>query len=109
MSILKTNPSEKIRLNIGENENYALNCVDVLDGDAVDSVTLLIEDDFGTDISEHFSGDIEELEGVITFGVIGYAICVNYKITITIICNRTLPDGLTPRTLIVEFKLMVTE
>ena len=100
---LRITPGSLIEIEVGEEEIFTLGMVDHLDGDTVASHTMTITDSDEVDVTSNFTGDSSESNGVLTFGVKGYA-TGTYTITFWVTCNETLPDGVTPR----EFKAAMT-
>lgn len=85
--------------------NYSVDMVKHLNGDTVASHTYVVCDSTDVDVTVNFGGDSSESAGVLTLGLIAFAVGV-YTLRCVVTCNEMLPDGTTPRTFL--FELTVT-
>lgn len=91
---------------VGEEEQYTLDCVDQLDGDTISAVAIVYTDEDGDAVTNNFAKGDSDADGVITFGLTGYA-AGTYTITITVTCSEKLPDTTTAREFIIKLYLTV--
>lgn len=91
---------------VGEEEQYTLSCVDQLDGDTIKTVAIVYTDEDGDAVTSNFAKGDSNTNGIITFGLTGYAIGT-ITITITVTCNEKLPDSTTEREFIIKMYLTV--
>lgn len=80
---------------LGEEIAYTINMIKELGSNTVNTYTYKIYDKDDTDVTTNFSGGSSILNGVITFGVIGYAVGT-YQLRFWVTCTEFLPDGSTP-------------
>jgi len=105
--MLRVSPHEYLEpILVGEDEQYTLDCVDQLDGDTINTVTIVYTDSTNTVVTTNFAKGNSNADGIITFGLTGYAVGT-YTITITIKCNEKLPDTTTVREFIIKLYLTV--
>ena len=94
-------------LDKGEDASYKLNFNPQLDGDTIASHTFKIYDSAGADVTANFGGGSAEVPaGYITFGVKAYDLG-EYTLEFWVICNETLPDGVTPKELFAEMTVTI--
>lgn len=84
---------------------YSIDMVDHLNGDTVASHTYQVYDTSDVDVTADFGGDSSESSGVLTLGLIAYAVGT-YTLKCVVTCVELLPDGSTPRTY--PFEMVVT-
>ena len=84
---------------------YQVTMINHLNGDTVASHTYTVYDSNDADVTANFGGDSSESAGVITLGLIAYAVGT-YTLKCVVTCVELLPDGVTPR--MYPFELTVT-
>lgn len=104
---LRISPRENLdAMVVGEEVAHSISIIKELDGRTVDTCTYKIYDKDDSEVTTNFSGGSTESNGVITFGIKGYAVG-KYKLEFWVTCVEMIPDGTTPYEFTFEMSVIV--
>lgn len=104
---LKISPSSRLDpMVVGADVSYKVDMTSELGSNTVDTYTYKIYDENNVEVTDNFSGESVIANGIITFGVKGYAAGI-YKLMFWVTCVEPLPDETTPYKFPFEMSVLI--